>query len=51
MRSAVSRFIECIAQAQVYLTAKLKRSLLDAINENLRHPNSHIQVSVSLNNL
>lgn len=43
MRSAVSRFIECIAQAQICLTAKVKRSLLDAINENLRHPNSHIQ--------
>lgn len=44
MRSAVSRFIECISIAQIYLTEKIKRSLLDTLNENLRHPNSHIQV-------
>lgn len=44
MRSAVSRFIECIARVQVHLTEKIKRSLLDTLTENLRHPNSHIQV-------
>ncbi|KAG8363393.1 hypothetical protein BUALT_Bualt19G0017700 [Buddleja alternifolia] len=43
MRSSVSRFIECISRAQVHLTDKIKRSLLDTLNENLRHPNSHIQ--------
>ncbi|KAL2514965.1 Tubulin-folding cofactor D [Forsythia ovata] len=43
MRSAVSRFIEYIARVQVHLTEKIKRSLLDTLNENLRHPNSHIQ--------
>lgn len=43
MRSAVSRLIECISTAHVHLPEKLKRSLLDTINENLRHPNSHIQ--------
>lgn len=43
MRSAVSRFIECISIAQISLTEKIKRSLLDTLNENLRHPNSHIQ--------
>ncbi|KAK4476510.1 hypothetical protein RD792_015666 [Penstemon davidsonii] len=45
MRHAVSRFIECIAKAQVNLTEKIKRSLLDTLNENLRHPNSQIQNS------
>ncbi|GER46456.1 tubulin-folding cofactor D, partial [Striga asiatica] len=43
MRSAVSRFIECISQAQVSLTDKTRRSLLDTLNENLKHPNSQIQ--------
>ncbi|KAL6565863.1 hypothetical protein OROHE_004918 [Orobanche hederae] len=43
MRSAVSRFIECICRAQVYLAEKTKRSLLDTLNENLKHPNFHIQ--------
>ncbi|PIN05322.1 Beta-tubulin folding cofactor D [Handroanthus impetiginosus] len=43
MRAAVSRFIECISQAQVSLTEKIKRSLLDTLNENLKHPNSQIQ--------
>ncbi|GFP94995.1 tubulin-folding cofactor d [Phtheirospermum japonicum] len=43
MRSAVSRFIECISRAQVSLAEKTKRSLLDTLNENLKHPNSHIQ--------
>ncbi|KAL6981770.1 hypothetical protein U1Q18_023391 [Sarracenia purpurea var. burkii] len=43
MRSSVSRFIECISVAHVHLPEKVKRSLLDTINENLRHPNSQIQ--------
>ncbi|KAL6560374.1 hypothetical protein OROGR_003933 [Orobanche gracilis] len=43
MRSAVSRFIECICRAQVSLAEKTKRSLLDSLNENLKHPNFHIQ--------
>lgn len=44
MRSAVSRFIECMSLACICVTEKIKRSLLDTINENLRHPNSYIQV-------
>ncbi|XP_065859361.1 tubulin-folding cofactor D isoform X2 [Euphorbia lathyris] len=43
MRSAVSRFIECISLCRLRLTEKIKRSLLDTLNENLRHPNSQIQ--------
>lgn len=43
MRSAVSRFIECISLAHIQLTEKIKRSFLDSLNENLRHPNSQIQ--------
>ncbi|CAI9103662.1 OLC1v1002186C2 [Oldenlandia corymbosa var. corymbosa] len=43
MRSAVSRFIECISMAHVNVTEKIKRSLLDTLNENLKHPNSQIQ--------
>lgn len=45
MRSAVSRFIECISLAHIYLPEKIKRSLLDTLNENLRHPNSQIQAA------
>ncbi|XAR54139.1 hypothetical protein NMG60_11029152 [Bertholletia excelsa] len=43
MRAAVSCFIEHISLAHVHLPEKTKRSLLDTVNENLRHPNSHIQ--------
>ncbi|KAI3800449.1 hypothetical protein L1987_28540 [Smallanthus sonchifolius] len=43
MRAAVSRFIECISIVNITLTDKIKRSLLDNINENLRHPNCQIQ--------
>lgn len=43
MRSAVSRFIECISVSSVSLPEKIKRSLLDTLNENMRHPNSQIQ--------
>jgi hypothetical protein len=44
MRAAVSRFIECISISKVALPEKIKKSLLDTLNENLRHPNSQIQV-------
>ncbi|KAL1546475.1 tubulin-folding cofactor D-like [Salvia divinorum] len=43
MRSAVSHFIECISIAKISLTEKIKRSLLDTLNENLKHPSSNIQ--------
>ncbi|KAI5401634.1 tubulin-folding cofactor D isoform X1 [Lathyrus oleraceus] len=43
MRAAVSRFIECISLSKVALPEKIKKSLLDTLNENLRHPNSQIQ--------
>ncbi|XP_023729243.1 tubulin-folding cofactor D [Lactuca sativa] len=43
MRAAVSRFIECISIVNITLTEKIKRSLLDTLNENLRHPNAQIQ--------
>lgn len=49
MRSAVSRFIECISIAHISLTEKIRRSLLDTLNENLKHPNSQIQVFSSIN--
>lgn len=48
MRSAVSRFIECFSLSYVSLPGKTKRSLLDTLNENLKHPNSQIQVLVML---
>ncbi|KAM3685280.1 hypothetical protein ACJW31_11G105800 [Castanea mollissima] len=43
MRAAVSRFIECISSSHLSLPEKIKRTLLDTLNENLRHPNSQIQ--------
>ncbi|KAL8192430.1 hypothetical protein R6Q57_027615 [Mikania cordata] len=43
MRAAVSRLCECISIVNISLTEKVKRSLLDTINENLRHPNAQIQ--------
>ncbi|XP_027363985.1 tubulin-folding cofactor D isoform X2 [Abrus precatorius] len=43
MRAAVSRFIECISISKVALSEKIRKSLLDTLNENLRHPNSQIQ--------
>lgn len=43
MRAAVSRFIERISISKVALSEKIKKSLLDTLNENLRHPKSHIQ--------
>lgn len=49
MRAAVSRFIECISIVNITLTEKIKRSLLETLNENLRHPNGQIQVILSTN--
>ncbi|KAJ4774444.1 Tubulin-specific chaperone D [Rhynchospora pubera] len=43
MRSAVSRFIECMSLSKIPLTEKIKKSLLDTLNENLKHPNFQIQ--------
>ncbi|KAL4562818.1 hypothetical protein LXL04_026849 [Taraxacum kok-saghyz] len=43
MRAAVSRFIECISIVNISLTEKIKKNLLDTLNENLRHPNGQIQ--------
>ncbi|XVF87970.1 hypothetical protein PTKIN_Ptkin19aG0011000 [Pterospermum kingtungense] len=45
MRAAVSRFIECISLSQLPLPEKIKRSLIDALDENLRHPSSQIQTA------
>ncbi|CAA6656204.1 unnamed protein product [Spirodela intermedia] len=45
MRSSVSRFIECISLASIFLPNKLKGVLLETLNENLRHPNAQIQNS------
>jgi phage FluMu gp28-like protein len=45
MRSAVSRFIACISMSAISLNEKTKRSLGETLNENLRHPNSQIQVN------
>lgn len=44
MRAAVSRFIQCLSLSKVSLNDKTKRSLLDTLNENLKHPNAQIQV-------
>ena len=46
MRLAVSRFIECISLITLPLTERIKRTLLDTLNDNLKHPNSQIQVLV-----
>ena len=46
MRAAVSRFIECISLSCLFVPEKTKRTLLDTLNENSRHPNSQIQVSL-----
>ncbi|KAL6573688.1 hypothetical protein OROHE_002147 [Orobanche hederae] len=43
MRSAVSRFVECISVSSISLSENIKRSLLATVCENLRHPNSQIQ--------
>ncbi|KAK8960657.1 hypothetical protein KSP40_PGU013149 [Platanthera guangdongensis] len=43
MRSAVSRFIDCISCSAIYLTEKTKKSLLDTLTDNLKHPSGQIQ--------
>uniref|UniRef100_A0A7N0ZQQ9 Tubulin-specific chaperone D n=2 Tax=Kalanchoe fedtschenkoi TaxID=63787 RepID=A0A7N0ZQQ9_KALFE len=43
MRTAVSRFTECLSLAAICLSDEIKRGLLDTLSENLRHPNSQIQ--------
>lgn len=43
MRSAVSRFIECLALSEISLSEKTRKCLLDTLNENLKHPNAQIQ--------
>ncbi|XP_065031370.1 tubulin-folding cofactor D-like isoform X2 [Musa acuminata AAA Group] len=45
MRSAVSRFIQCLSLSEMPLNEKTKRTLLDTLNENLKHPNAQIQNS------
>ncbi|CAL9204387.1 unnamed protein product [Musa hybrid cultivar] len=45
MRSAVSRFIQCLSLSEMPLNEKTKRTLLDTLNENLKHPNAQIQYS------
>ncbi|KAL4336004.1 hypothetical protein GQ457_07G015330 [Hibiscus cannabinus] len=45
MRAAVSRFIECISFSRLPMPEKVKRSLIDTLNENMRHPNSQIQTA------
>lgn len=44
MRSAVSRLIEFTAKVRVRLSAKSQKLLHDSLDENLKHPNSDIQV-------
>lgn len=45
MRSAVSRLIEFTAKVRVRLSVKSQKTLHDSLDENLKHPNSDIQVS------
>lgn len=45
MRSSVSRLIECTSISHVFLSEKIKQSLLDTLNENLKHPNAQIRGS------
>ncbi|XP_078448092.1 ARM repeat superfamily protein [Wolffia australiana] len=45
MRAAVSRYIECMSLAGISLPQKIKGTLLETLNENLRHPNPQIQSS------
>lgn len=46
MRSAVSRLIEFTAKVRVRLSVKSQKTLHDSLDENLKHPNSDIQVSL-----
>ena len=43
MRSAVSRFVECMARSKVPLTVKQQIGILDSLDTNLKHPNENIQ--------
>lgn len=47
MRSAVSRLIACISSSAITLNEKTRKILLDTLTDNLKHPNSHIQVFFS----
>lgn len=46
MRAAVSRLIECTALIRVPLPQRVQRVLHDSIDDNLKHPNADIQVSL-----
>jgi hypothetical protein len=43
MRSAVSRFIECLSISKIPLTVKKQVELLDSLDVNFKHPNEEIQ--------
>ncbi len=43
MRSAVSRYIECMARSTIPLTAKQQVHILDTLDANLKHPNEDVQ--------
>ncbi|XP_020697787.1 tubulin-folding cofactor D isoform X1 [Dendrobium catenatum] len=45
MRSAVSRFIDCISRSAISLNDKTRKILLDTLTDNLKHPNAQIQCS------
>ncbi|KAL4199389.1 hypothetical protein AMTRI_Chr03g50890 [Amborella trichopoda] len=47
MRSCVSRLIECTSLSNASLPEKTKRTLLETLNENLKHPNAQIQGSAA----
>jgi len=48
VRSAVSRFIECLSIAKIPLTVKQQVSLLDSLDSNLKHPSEEIQSSAAV---
>lgn len=43
MRSAVSRFIDCISSSAISLNDKTRKIIFDTLTDNLKHPNSQIQ--------
>ncbi|KAJ7541816.1 hypothetical protein O6H91_10G078100 [Diphasiastrum complanatum] len=45
MRGAVCRLIESIGIAKIPLSQKFQKTIMDTLDENLKHPNSQIQVS------
>lgn len=45
MRGAVCRLIECASVARLPLSPKVQKTYHDTIDDNLKHPNSQIQVS------